>query len=116
MPEKPQVHYVYFIHQPSPCCLKIGMTGNLRRRVKQILRGNPNRLFLEGAIECPNMRTAKRIEEALHVQYGNYRLAGEWFSISLEEVNKIGTWLYILGELQPVECRVMIRNLREELR
>ena len=65
--------------------LKIGMTDNWERRLKQIRNMNPEFSFL-----CVIKHDKPAVAEAmLHTKYSNKRVIGEWFELSVEDVKEI---------------------------
>lgn len=69
-----QPHRVYFVQQGEGGPVKIGVTDNVVRRVKELegLRGA--RLTLLAA-----MPGTMELEQAIHQAFAPYRIEGEWF-------------------------------------
>lgn len=57
--------------------LKIGVTNNIQRRIKQLQTGNPIPIILEYIDERSNPIKAERY---LHSQLSQFRVQGEWFT------------------------------------
>lgn len=70
------VHQVYFIGSPSQpgSPIKIGFTTDLKKRLKSLQTGSPNKLEVLAAIEAGGSQ-----ERAYHDQFAAHRLHGEWF-------------------------------------
>ena len=65
---------------------KIGVSKNVETRIKQ-LNNRPYKVELvasSGLIE-----NAYKIEKELHIEYDDYRLEGEWFSLPNDSVDEI---------------------------
>ncbi|GEC56798.1 GIY-YIG nuclease family protein [Bradyrhizobium phage ppBeUSDA76-2] len=79
------LHFVYVISAlensvpVAPC--KIGITKSPASRLAGIQTGNPRKLELMSAIPIPGRMVAKWLEEALHDQFEDFRLVGEWFDV-----------------------------------
>lgn len=94
---------VYFIAEDenpnySALRIKIGYSQDVERRARQLQTGSPYRLKLMGEIRLPESE-AKRLERALHKQYSEYRVIGEWFELDPNDVIDIlkrnSTFAYI---------------------
>lgn len=75
---------------------KIGVSANVSRRCKQL----DNRPFPVNVIATsPFIENAYRFEEDLHQIYNNFRIDGEWFNFSKQQIEKITT---IIGEADEI--------------
>lgn len=77
-------HYVYCVSD-SHGKVKIGITGNIEQRKKQLLHANPDIVVLD-YITTPDRSKAFEIEGEIHETAYKYRVSGEWFS---EEAIKV---------------------------
>jgi hypothetical protein len=81
--------YIYFIYEHgSDNTFKIGFSTNPDQRLRNLQTGNSRLLQIWRTIECSSKKIAKCFEGALHVHYIRQCRGGEWFSISIEEINK----------------------------
>lgn len=63
--------------------VKIGMSKNPQRRLKQLQTGNPNRIYQLHALWCHNSGAARAVERFFHEKYAGLRIPGtEWFDFS----------------------------------
>ena len=77
-------HYVYFISDGE--YVKIGIAGDIQSRLAGLQSGNPKPLHLLHSIECVDRIQAMALEKILHRYFGVYRMVGEWFSITKENI------------------------------
>ena len=77
--------FVYFIFNSLTKNFKIGKTKSIERRLKQLQTGNEIKLEVTRQIEYEN----PEIEKYLHEYYADRRLHGEWFDVTLEEIDYI---------------------------
>jgi len=76
--------FIYFIQGECGGPIKIGYTTDLEQRLKSLQTGYPDRLELLLAFPAnPNY------EKAIHKQFEEYRLNGEWFKPTPEVLKKI---------------------------
>jgi hypothetical protein len=68
--------------------LKIGITHDLVRRVRQFKEGNPYPIVLEAYRSIP-AAMARQIEMSVHAELAHVHHEGEWFSISKGDAVKI---------------------------
>jgi hypothetical protein len=66
--------YVYFIQRVDSGLIKIGITGNVRRRFKQLQGHGFGNLIVLGF--CPGKTGYER---KLHREFAEFRKTGEWF-------------------------------------
>jgi hypothetical protein len=76
-------NYVYFIRIANTPIVKIGMSTDPERRLKDIQWGCPCPLELVGWIKC---RDAQLFESFFHQKFSNVRLKGEWFLLDKPEI------------------------------
>lgn len=69
---------------------KIGITGSLKDRLKQIRNGMPMEPVLLHEWSVPLCR---EIEKELHTMFADKRLRGEWFALDSEDVSKIEQYM-----------------------
>lgn len=66
---------------------KIGITGNVRRRAKQIALHSPVKCILSFCVTVWSEADARRIERLLHRKHGNERSHGEWFFLTADQAS-----------------------------
>ena len=79
---------VYIINLKGTNFYKIGLSGNLTQRLKQIQSYNPLKIKLSVAEVFP-YSVANKIEKRLHEKYKTFCVHGEWFefeSISSQDL------------------------------
>ena len=85
------MYYIYFIQQYNDeSCVKIGMTKDLSRRIKDLQTGNPSKLTYYKYFkisECEKI--CKKLEKFLHTKCHKQCIRGEWFFLSLNELENI---------------------------
>lgn len=76
---------VYFIveeeedfHPDLSFSIKVGITVNIKSRIKNLQTGNPNTLFVLGHISTLDY---KQLERELHRKFAPSHISGEWFSL-----------------------------------
>jgi hypothetical protein len=70
--------YVYFIQQGRGS-IKIGVSEDPDRRLKELQTGTSRQLRLIAKLCLPNRAAAFDLEKELHIAYGYLRGSGEWF-------------------------------------
>jgi len=113
--------WVYFARFGDDGPIKIGRTGDPRRRVDDLSNGSPIVITLLGAMLCER---ADLEEVALHKKLAPHRVKGEWFSsVAVEEEMKFLAGRLILpSELRALceenfwrrSCTVQVRVTEEE--
>jgi hypothetical protein len=81
------MNYVYFIADLEKDVVKIGISKNPKKRLKQLQTSNSNRLALLGFIEG-NLDK----ERYLQTYFRKYWLSGEWFKLNdfvLDYINSV---------------------------
>jgi hypothetical protein len=76
--------YVYVIGVPRSLTVKIGVTGDIRRRLREIQNMSP--VELEVLWSCPG---GPALEQALHAHFAEIRSHGEWFVFEADPVSTI---------------------------
>lgn len=71
--------FVYLISEPGGL-VKIGCAGNPKGRRSSLQSGNPSRLILEW-----QTLGNRALESALHVEFSQFRVTGEWFDFQGED-------------------------------
>lgn len=77
-------HYVYCISDGRGK-IKIGITGNIEQRKKQLIAANPDIKLLD-CIITDNRAKAFEIEGEIHEQAYKFHISGEWFSESAIDI------------------------------
>ena len=68
--------------------LKIGMTGNLNKRLSGLQTSCPYRLRVFGTRWYPSRSVAKLAEALMHSGLKHKRLEGEWFDVTIKEASE----------------------------
>jgi hypothetical protein len=74
-----QAHFVYFILNEDSNAIKIGRAKDLAKRMKALQTSSPARLKLIKSVQVEGGEAAQALEQSLHKQFFEIRLAGEWF-------------------------------------
>lgn len=78
--------FVYMFCDPSQDLYKIGVTKNLySKRMKQLQTGNGTELHL---VKFHETFFPYRIEQFLHSKFSDKREQGEWFRLTIEDIEK----------------------------
>lgn len=83
---------VYFLTEEDPqngelLRIKIGFSKDLKRRLRQLQTGNPDRLALMGEIRTRDKDQDRFIEADLHRHFSKQRQEGsEWFYLYAEDI------------------------------
>ncbi len=99
------MHYVYFIemkNKKGKSPVKIGLSDNPEKRLKDLQTANPNKLILRRKIEMPSRKQAQLLERCLH-NLGKKQfkaLEGEWFIV-------FGSWDKLISEAQKMVSGVI---------
>lgn len=75
--------YIYVIGSTEKP-YKIGITGNLKQRLKNIQTGHPKKLKIHYKEEIPDSQV-RLLEQNIHRVIKRYQSHGEWFDIDLEQ-------------------------------
>lgn len=87
-----QNHTVYFIQPRSGGLIKIGVTSDIDRRLKELQTGQAAELRVVHKIVFDKRAIAERVEQLLHSRYAQYRSNGEWFDVSLAMIKADIEW------------------------
>ena len=71
-------HYMYFISDQRNR-IKVGVTGNLKKRLETLQIGNADKLTVLTAIEYDNGHEAYLAEGRVKISMQKYKLRGEWY-------------------------------------
>lgn len=77
-------HCVYFVTGRDGAT-KIGMTGNLTQRLRELRTANGIAELLF-SIPCSSMQAARALESHYHLRFLEQRVAGEWFTLSAQDL------------------------------
>jgi hypothetical protein len=78
---------VYFIiENPFREKVKIGKTKNIKRRLDGLQTAHPDELVLYKFIQTEKHH---ELEQELHKQFKSKRIRGEWFELTLTEIDKV---------------------------
>lgn len=91
---EPKIGYVYFIieaanlhvNRNEEILVKIGFAIDPIRRIRSLQTGNPSSLTIYKSIKSEKY---KQLENFLHKKYKSKKVRGEWFNISLSEIDCI---------------------------
>jgi hypothetical protein len=78
------VSFLYVIAAKKEGPVKLGLSQDPARRVRQLQTGSAELLQIHHTEEVPDDRV-RIAESALHQMLGHKRLKGEWFRMSVEE-------------------------------
>lgn len=73
---------VYAIAQANTGLVKVGVSRDPLRRLSGIRTSSPHELRLEHAVEVDD---AYAVERVAHSMLAEWRVAGEWFNVSIEQ-------------------------------
>jgi predicted GIY-YIG superfamily endonuclease len=81
---------VYLVADSMSNSIKIGISKDPAKRLKQLQTGHPHRLKLLHTL-CEEKYTAKQAEALLHKRFWGYRTksSGEWFNLPDELVSEL---------------------------
>lgn len=72
-------YFVYFILNEDSNAIKIGRARDVAKRLKALQTSSPAHLKLLKTIQTEGSEAAAELEQSLHKQFWDLRLAGEWF-------------------------------------
>lgn len=79
--------YIYIIstakHEDGP--VKIGISDNPDKRLKQIQTGYPEKIEIKHLEEFKTRKKTFELERLLHKDFSIYRSHGEWFNMTVKE-------------------------------
>ena len=79
--------YIYLLESANEdgTIYKIGYTKNsVQKRIRSLQTGNP---YLIKELYCFQTKYNQRLEKSLHNFYSHCRLNGEWFKMSITDIN-----------------------------
>jgi predicted GIY-YIG superfamily endonuclease len=76
--------YVYLISDTNSYSYKIGVSNNPEKRIKSLQTGNDNKLKIIHKVQCQYYND---VETALHNSYQFFKINGEWFELTDDDVN-----------------------------
>jgi len=79
---------LYIMHNPISHLFKIGITTNIKERLRKIQCESGCPVYV---IQQFNPPQYKEEERKLHKQYKQHRKIGEWFNLTLEHLEEIYT-------------------------
>ena len=77
--------YIIGSHSDEKIC-KIGIAINPKKRLAQLQTGSHAKLYVAATYACQSRDIARHREQAAHKTFSDYRLSGEWFGVSPDEV------------------------------
>jgi len=78
--------FVYLIQQDQSGFVKIGISGNVTKRLRDLQSANPHLLSVKYTVNCPSFEIASAIEKRLHNRFATFRLTNEWFNVPIEKI------------------------------
>lgn len=85
-------NYIYILKQENSNIIKIGVTNDIKKRLKSVQTGNPNKIRVYHYEERNN---AYEIEAFLKRKFVEYKREGEWY----ENLNPLSVRVEILQYL-----------------
>lgn len=83
-------YYVYFISDDHGHC-KIGITNNMRSRIKNLQNGCPYELDVVKIAIVENETVARAVEDYWHYVFKDKHIRGEWFKLTKREIYNVHT-------------------------
>lgn len=80
------IYYVYLIEQANGRYCKIGVSNEPARRLTELQRHNPDRMYVRYLLEVRSQSDAYQLETHLHQVHSQRRRNGEWFTLSANQV------------------------------
>lgn len=93
-------YYIYVIGPKEPP-IKIGITGDLNQRLRNLQTGHGKELFIHHYETIADSKTAKLFESIIHKNLKHLQTYGEWFDISIEDAIDHVKWCIIRYENEP---------------
>lgn len=75
---------VYIIRAGNRGSIKVGVAGNVERRIAVLQTGNPFELKIMATIPCGSYAKAYETESRIHKIFKRQRIRGEWFQGNIE--------------------------------
>jgi len=87
------MHFIYAIGTSDPKypSIKIGTTSDIKHRLSNLQSGSPIELSVLSAWEFPCSASARVTEQLAHSVFSTANHYGEWFNVSIEEIDKFIT-------------------------
>ena|SRR5690606_18039490 len=79
-------YYLYFIQSGPDGAIKIGVTNDMKPRMKLLQNGNPIRLSVVMKIPFQSRDEAFAAEQYWHNLFASKRVLNEWFDITAADV------------------------------
>lgn len=98
---------IYLIRQDQSDFYKIGITSNIKQRIKSIQTGCPNRVEVLATFES---KYARNIEGFLHRVWHHLNTNGEWFQLGKDELKEFIPLCKKMNE-NLIECNKIKSNL-----
>ena len=76
--------YIYAITNGTQ--IKIGYSGNVKRRLKQLNTGSADKLY----ILCTFIG-GRELEQEIHIKFGYNRINGEWFKVDQDMLDYLNS-------------------------
>lgn len=95
---KQSVDYIYVIRHEHGF-VKIGWSGNPKRRLSELQKACPYDLTLETTIKAPDGRAAEKV---IHDLADEYHERGEWYILPEDFIDLLANWKIIDGDGQVV--------------
>ncbi len=90
-----KVRHVYFIQARMLGHVKIGMSDDAAKRLRDLQVGSPDELFVRGVLLTED---PERLERDFHERFAHLRIRGEWFRNS-PELEKLMQTAFSLEEV-----------------
>ncbi len=71
--------YLYYIQAGRTGPIKIGVAGNVQRRLESLRVGNPVILYIRHLVKCKSRANAYFQESEVHKRHKKQKIRGEWF-------------------------------------
>ncbi|HEY9699093.1 MAG TPA: GIY-YIG nuclease family protein [Trichocoleus sp.] len=84
-----EAHFVYFILNEDSNAVKIGRAKDMHKRMKALQTSSPAKLKLLKSVQVEGRKEAEQLEQSLHKQFSEIRLAGEWFKAEANLLNYV---------------------------
>jgi ribosome-binding protein aMBF1 (putative translation factor) len=100
---------IYIIAEDGGDRCKVGVAGDVRKRVQALQTSHSRRLLVAGAWRVAE---AHKLEAAVHTRLAAQRIVGEWFAVTPAEAGcVVGRVSAEIGlELAPVNLRLEVRE------
>ena len=85
--------FIYVIG-PETGPQKIGISGDVNARLRNLQTGHPSKLFIHH-IEEVKPKNVRLLEKKIHRELNHKKLKGEWFDLSAKEATEFLTYFVI---------------------